>query len=131
MIKNMKLNAVGVSSNDIQKTVSFYKLLGFKFPEFKSEEKHIESIASNGSAKLMIDAKEVIKEIIGESPEPGNHSSFAIQYDDPEKVNVVAQKIGEAGFKVVKAPWDAFWGQRYAIVEDPDGYKVDLYATLS
>ena len=27
-------------------------------------------------------------------------------------------------------PWDAFWGQRYAIVTDPDGNHVELFAPL-
>ena len=27
-------------------------------------------------------------------------------------------------------PWDAFWGQRYAQLRDPDGVRVDLYVTL-
>jgi len=29
---------------------------------------------------------------------------------------------------VVKEPWDAFWGQHYAIVADPEGYRCDLFA---
>ena len=29
-----------------------------------------------------------------------------------------------------KPPWDAFWGMRYAIVHDPDGNPVDLFAPL-
>ena len=28
-------------------------------------------------------------------------------------------------------PMDAFWGQRYATVLDPDGNSVDLFAELS
>jgi uncharacterized glyoxalase superfamily protein PhnB len=31
---------------------------------------------------------------------------------------------------VVTAPYDAPWGQRYATVADPDGYRVDLFALL-
>jgi uncharacterized glyoxalase superfamily protein PhnB len=27
-------------------------------------------------------------------------------------------------------PWDAFWGQRYALLRDPDGVEVNLYAPL-
>ena len=27
-------------------------------------------------------------------------------------------------------PWDAPWGQRYAVVADPDGNHVDLFAPL-
>ena len=28
----------------------------------------------------------------------------------------------------MKPPWDAPWGQRYAILHDPDGYQVELFA---
>jgi len=31
---------------------------------------------------------------------------------------------------VRRKPWDAFWGQRYAQLPDPDGVPVDLYAGL-
>lgn len=126
----MKLNAVSVTSTNLKKTAEFYGLLGFQFPEFKAEEQHLESSLQDGTTKLMIDMKNIIKDILGEDPRPGNHSSFALQYDSPEEVDSVSEKIKDAGFRVVKEPWDAFWGQRYAVVEDPDGYKVDLYASL-
>lgn len=127
----MKLDAVGVTSSNLNKTVGFYQLLGFQFTEFKADEKHLEPLTPEGSARLMIDTKDIVKDIIGEDPKPGNHSSFAIQYNSPEEVNTVAQKVRDSGFKVVKEPWDAFWGQRYAVVEDPDGYRVDLYSDLN
>lgn len=126
----MKLNAVGVTSSDMKKTVSFYSLLGFTFSEFKEDEQHLEPFTPDKSARLMIDAKNVVKEIIGQDPLPGNHSSFAIEYDSPEEVDRVVEAVFNAKGKVVREPWDAFWGQRYAIVEDPDGYKIDLYAAL-
>lgn len=126
----MKLNAVGVTSSNIRKSVEFYSVLGFEFPTFNEDEQHIES-TSGDVAKLMIDSKNIVKDIIRQEPKPGNHSSFAIQYDSSREVDDIVQKIKTAGFTVVKEPWDAFWGQRYAIVADPDGYKVDLYASLS
>lgn len=36
-----------------------------------------------------------------------------------------------AGYRGHKEPWDAFWGQRYAIVNDPDGNHISLFAPLS
>jgi uncharacterized glyoxalase superfamily protein PhnB len=36
----------------------------------------------------------------------------------------------EAGGRAHKEPFDAFWGQRYAQLRDPDGNPVDLYASL-
>ena len=35
-----------------------------------------------------------------------------------------------AGYDGHLEPWDAFWGQRYASVRDPDGNGVDLFAPL-
>jgi hypothetical protein len=32
------------------------------------------------------------------------------------------------GYEGHKPPWDAFWGQRYAVIRDPDGNTVDLFA---
>lgn len=126
----MKLNAVGVASSDIPKTISFYECLGFTFGEFTPDGKHVESVPNDGSARLMIDSTEVIEAINGKVPKPGNHSSFAIEFASAAEVDEVAQKVAAAGFTVAKEPWDAFWGQRYAVVADPDGYMVDLYAAL-
>ncbi len=126
----MKINAVSVVSTDLKRTVQFYTMLGFKFPEFKDQEQHLEPETPDGSARLMIDTKKLITEILGEVPRPANSSGFAIEYDTPAKIDEIARDVENAGFMIVKQPWNAFWGQRYCIVEDPDGYKCDLYAAL-
>jgi hypothetical protein len=36
----------------------------------------------------------------------------------------------DAGFHGEKEPWDPFWGQHYAQLQDPVGVGVDLYAAL-
>jgi uncharacterized glyoxalase superfamily protein PhnB len=78
----------------------------------------------------MIDSKKLIKTIIDADPIPGNHSAFAIEYDAPKEIDEIIQKLKIEGFTITKEPWNAFWGQRYAIVQDPEGYLVDLYARL-
>ena len=126
----MKITAVSVSSKNLTKSVDVYTLLGFKFDKFSPDKQHLEPETPDGSARLMIDTAELVQSINGDEPKPGNHSGFAIEYDSPAEVNEVAANLASAGFTVIKAPWDAFWGQRYAVVQDPDGYKLDLYATL-
>jgi len=42
----------------------------------------------------------------------------------------VYAELLDAGGAAHKEPWDAFWGQRYAQVKDPDGTVIDLFATL-
>lgn len=126
----MRIDAVGVSSSNLKETVKFYSMLGFEFTEFKDDEEHLEPVTAPGGTRLMIDSVSMMKGILGEAPKPGNHSSFAILCDSPAEVDAVAAKVAAAGFKVAAEPWDAVWGQRYAIVQDPDGYKVDLFAAL-
>lgn len=126
----MKISAVGVSSKDIKKTVEFYTMLGFDFSEADLTQDHVEPKTPEGSARLMIDSDKMIEDIIGEVPVQGNHSTFAIEYESAEELNEVADKLKEAGFGFKKEPWDAFWGQRYAIVSDPDGCLIDLFARL-
>lgn len=126
----MKLAALGVTSSNLKETVKFYELLGFKFPEFSGDEDHLEPIPGENGFRLMLDSKKLITEIIGMEPKPSNHSAFAIEFDSKEDVDKAVDKIREAGYEIEKEPWDAFWGQRYSIVSDPDGYLIDLYANL-
>jgi len=123
----MKLNAVAVSSSDFSKSKAFYSLLGFSFPA-QHDTDHIESEAADDSIRLMIDSVTLVETLSGSKPQPATHSQFAIEYDSPEEVDRITASIKQAGFEVEKEPWDSFWGQRYAVVKDPDGYLVDLYA---
>jgi uncharacterized glyoxalase superfamily protein PhnB len=45
-------------------------------------------------------------------------------------VDSVYEDLVGAGYHGELKPWDAFWGMRYAVVHDPDGNGVDLFAQL-
>jgi uncharacterized glyoxalase superfamily protein PhnB len=64
------------------------------------------------------------------SPPRDGRISLAFQCDSPAEVDAMYKKITEAGHEGHVEPFDAFWGQRYAVVHDPDGNSVDLYAPL-
>lgn len=126
----MRLDAVAVSSTNLPETVRFYSLLGFDFSGADLDGQHVEANTKPGDVRLMIDTAELLESITGQKPQPPTHSCFAILCDDAAGVNAAAEAVREAGFTIVKEPWDAFWGQRYAIVADPDGYMVDVFAPL-
>jgi uncharacterized glyoxalase superfamily protein PhnB len=48
----------------------------------------------------------------------------------PADVDQAWKELTEAGHRGHLAPWDAVWGMRYAVVHDPDGTPVDLFAAL-
>ena len=60
----------------------------------------------------------------------GNQVSLAFECESPAEVDEIYARVTEAGFEGEKEPWDAFWGQRYALLGDPDGVRINLYAAL-
>jgi uncharacterized glyoxalase superfamily protein PhnB len=123
----MKIAAVAVSAADLSRAVAFYELLGFRFPPLAADTKHIEA---DGDVRLMIDEAAFLAELHGEPPRPGNTAGFAILFESPTDVDAAASRVAEAGHTVVTPAYDAPWGQRYATVADPDGYRTDLFALL-
>jgi uncharacterized glyoxalase superfamily protein PhnB len=60
----------------------------------------------------------------------GASIGLAFRLDAPADVDAVYDQLVAAGHHGHKPPWDAFWGQRYALVHDPDGNHVDLFAPI-
>jgi uncharacterized glyoxalase superfamily protein PhnB len=46
-------------------------------------------------------------------------------------VDTVYADLTGAGYSGLQAPYDAFWGSRYAVIEDPDGIAVGLMSSPS
>jgi uncharacterized glyoxalase superfamily protein PhnB len=48
-----------------------------------------------------------------------------------EAVDATYADLTGAGYAGLQAPYNAFWGARYAVVEDPDGIAVGLMSPIS
>jgi len=124
-----QLNAIGIVVSDMAKSIRFYRLLGVEVPE-TPEEGHVDVPLPNG-VRLMLDKEEVITSFLPEwTRATGNQMSIAFECESAAEVDEVYARVVAAGFHGEKEPWDAFWGQRYAQLQDPDGVGVDLYAAL-
>jgi catechol 2,3-dioxygenase-like lactoylglutathione lyase family enzyme len=124
-----QLNALGIVASDMAASIRFYRRLGLDVPDTPGEG-HVEAFLPNG-VRFMLDSEEVIRSFRPDwSRETGNQIAIAFECDSPAEVDAVYRRVLEAGFDGEKEPWDAFWGQRYAQLRDPDGVPVDVYATL-
>ena len=122
-----RLNALGIVCSDMRRSVAFYGLLGIEFPEGNG---HVEATLPSG-VRLMLDSEEVVRSFRRDwTRRAGNQLGLAFECDSPPEVDELYARVVAAGFDGEKEPWDAFWGQRYAQLSDPDGVPVDLFAAL-
>ena len=124
-----QLNAIGIVTSDMGRSIGFYRLLGVDVPE-TPDEGHVDTFLPNG-LRFMLDTEDVIQSFRPDwTRETGNQLALAFECSSPSEVDEVYRRVVDAGFHGEKEPWDAFWGQRYAQLQDPDGNGVDLYAAL-
>jgi uncharacterized glyoxalase superfamily protein PhnB len=122
-----QLNAIGIVCSDMRRSVAFYGLLGIELPEGNG---HVEATLPNG-VRLMLDSEDVIRSFRPDwTRAAGNQLALAFECESPAHVDEVYARVVAAGFDGELEPWDAFWGQRYAQLSDPDGVPVDLFAAL-
>jgi catechol 2,3-dioxygenase-like lactoylglutathione lyase family enzyme len=124
-----QLNALGIVVSDMERSIRFYRLLGVEVPE-TPDEGHIDTFLPNG-VRFMLDSEDVVRSFRPDwSRETGNQLGLAFECASSAEVDEAYARVTAAGFDGEKEPWDAFWGQRYAQLRDPNGVPVDLYAAL-
>ena len=126
----VKLDLIGVIVADMAESLRFYRLLDIAIPEPVAEQDHVEVTLENGM-RIAWDGIEMMKGLDPAWVQPvGQRLGLAFLCGSPEGVDETYQTVLAAGFKSKREPWDAFWGQRYAQVLDPDGNVIDLFAPL-
>ena len=122
-------NAIGVTVSDMARSLAFYRMLGLEFAPAEDAEGHVES-EGPGGVRLMFDTVSVVHSFDPDWHPPigGPAMSLAFECADVAEVDRTVAELIQAGFGVHREPWDAFWGQRYATVLDPDGNHVDRFA---
>lgn len=128
---NARLDAIGLVTADMPRSLAFYRLLGLDIPAEADTAPHAEA-ALPGGLRLMWDVVATAQAIDPDwqTPTGGHRIALAVRCDTPPDVDALYQRLTEAGHHGHRAPWDAVWGQRYALVHDPDGATVELYADL-
>ena len=126
-----RFEAMGIVVSDMPRALAFYRKLGLEFPEGSEVEGHVEAQLPGG-LRYMLDTESVVKTFDPEWSRPsGGHAvGGAFKCDSPEEVDRVYGELLGVGGSPHKEPWDAFWGQRYAQLTDPDGTVIDLFAPL-
>jgi catechol 2,3-dioxygenase-like lactoylglutathione lyase family enzyme len=123
------LDVVGLVVEDMPRSLAFYRLLGLEVPAEADAQPHVEA-ALPGGLRIAWDTVETIRSFDADWQRPdggGPRMSLAFELGSPEEVDAAYAELTAAGYEGHKPPWDAAWGQRYAVLHDPDGNGVDLF----
>lgn len=122
---------VGLVVDDMAKSLAFYRRLGLDIPSAADSEPHV-ACALPGGLQIMWDTVDTIRSFdpTWSRPSGSPRTGLAFECSSPSEVDRVYRELVDAGHQGHLEPWDAFWGQRYAVVHDPDGNGVDLFCQL-
>jgi catechol 2,3-dioxygenase-like lactoylglutathione lyase family enzyme len=124
-------DVIGLVSTDLPATLAFYRRLGLDIPADADTAPHVE-VTLPGGLRLCWDPVSTIRSFDPDwtAPAGSPRVGLAFRCADAAEVDKVYADMVSAGHHGHLAPWDAFWGQRYAVLHDPEGNNVDLYAWL-
>ena len=124
-----RLDVIGLVVADMARSLTFYRRLGMQAPAEADQEPHVE-VRLPGGLRLAFDTEETIRSFDPDwtPPSGGDRMGLAFLLETPAEVDQLYDELTSLGYEGYKQPWDAFWGQRYAIILDPDGLGVSLFA---
>ena len=123
---------IGIVVADMAASLAFYRRLGIELPTDADDAPHVDVQLPGGMLLALDTVGTVLSFDDSWTPPSGGHRiALAFACDDPTDVDATYAALTAAGSPGHLAPWDAFWGHRYAVVLDPDGNHVELFAPLA
>jgi catechol 2,3-dioxygenase-like lactoylglutathione lyase family enzyme len=124
------LNQINLVVSDVEATVAFYRRLGLNIPDTEEQvfQSHHREAQLPGDFGLEIDSIESTR-----SWDRGWRSGVGVigfKLSSHDEVDRIYADLTSAGYAGQQEPYDAFWGARYAIVEDPNGNAVGLMSPV-
>ena len=128
-----KLEQLNLVVRDMEATLAFYRRLGLEIPDSSvwrtaSGAHHVNLHLPNGLS-LDLDSSALAARYNSgwrETGSGGGRCVIGFSVATREEVDARYRELTAAGHTGLQPPYDAFWGARYAIVEDPDGNPVGL-----
>lgn len=123
-----KLDQINIVAADPVASAAFYRRLGVEFGDAPADAFHIGGRAGEDFA-LDLDAAWFARVWnAGWAAETALAGRVVVGFavESRAAVDEAYAELTGAGATGLAPPWDAFWGCRYAVVEDPDGVAVGL-----
>ena len=123
------LDQLNLVVRDMDRAVAFYRLLGVEL-DVTPGGQHAKATFPNGLL-LEVDTVDFVPQWdSGWRGSTGGSTVLGFSLPSREAVDDVYATLVAAGHREHQPPYDAFWGARYAIVDDPDGNPVGLMSPI-
>lgn len=123
------IDQINLVVSDMEATVEFYRRLGLTIPDTDPAfQKHHRSAQLPGGIDFDIDSVEFARHWDKGWRSGAGVIGFKVASRD--EVGAIYADLTSAGYLGQQEPYDAFWGARYAIVEDPQGNAVGLMSPV-
>lgn len=120
---------VNLVVSDMAATVAFYRRLGLTIPDTDADfQDHHRSARVEGGVDLDFDSVTFARH--WDAGWKGGMGVLGFRVDSRERVDEIYADLTEAGHRGQQPPYDAFWGARFAVVEDPDGNAVGIMSPV-
>jgi predicted lactoylglutathione lyase len=121
---------VNLVVKDMDKTLAFYRRLGVEIPEngiwsTPSGIHHV-TIGGGGAVDMEFDSHALARRYNRGYEAERGRVLLGFSLPSREAVDTLFDELVTHEHQALQPPYDAFWGARYAIVEDPDGNPVGL-----
>ncbi len=122
------LHTIGIVVRDMDASLAFYRILGLDIPTTTEGEDNVEVTLPNGITLGFL-AETTARQAAPTFKDPiGQRMNLQFACDTPAEVDATHARLVAAGYASHTDPWDAYWGQRFARVIDPNGNVVNLFA---
>jgi uncharacterized glyoxalase superfamily protein PhnB len=121
---------LNLTTSDMAAAVAFYARLGLE-PTVTPGGTHAEAMLHDGIS-IEWDTIESVRNWDSHPPaSTGSSNVIGFALPAREAVDALYAELTAAGYRGHQVPHDAFFGARFAIVDDPDGNPVGLMSPIS
>ena len=125
------LDQVNLVTRDMDAAVAFYRRLGVEIPDTEPQwaGQHRSATRDDG-IDFDIDSTAFASQWDRGWPKGATGAVLGFRVTERETVDAIYADLTAAGAVGQQAPYDAFWGARYAVVTDPDGNAVGIMSAI-
>jgi catechol 2,3-dioxygenase-like lactoylglutathione lyase family enzyme len=135
------LDQINLVCGDVEASVAFYRRLGVEIPEQRiwrtpTGPHHVSAADDAADRAIGFDLDSTTFAQHWNNGWKGRTDlkgrvvvGFSVTTRDD--VDRIFRDMTGAGYRGLQEPWDAFWGARYAVIEDPDGIAVGIMSPIS